>query len=185
MARDRAQWREKASRECLKSASKWISKIILRVHSIKMERTVGNIRRKRADPDGALLIITRLDRLGRSVHFISGLMERKVPFLAVEFPEATPMMLHIHAAMAEHERKLISQRTKEGLERAKARGVKLGSYGQGGVPLSDWFKAELVLNKRRLSGGLGRGSPASCRPCATSVQGRTTGVIMLPNEREQ
>ncbi len=79
---------------------------------------------------GATLIIARLDRLGRSVHFISGLMERKVPFLAVEFPEATPMMLHIHAAMAEHERKLISQRTKEGLERAKARGVKLGSYGK-------------------------------------------------------
>jgi DNA invertase Pin-like site-specific DNA recombinase len=79
---------------------------------------------------GATLVIARLDRLARNVHFISGLMERKVPFVAVEFPDATPVMLHIHAAMAEHERKLISERTKAGLERAKARGVKLGTYGK-------------------------------------------------------
>jgi DNA invertase Pin-like site-specific DNA recombinase len=79
---------------------------------------------------GATLVIARLDRLARNVHFISGLMERKVPFVAVEFPDATPVMLHIHAAMAEHERKLISERTTAGLERAKARGVKLGAYGR-------------------------------------------------------
>lgn len=77
----------------------------------------------------ASLVIARLDRLARSVHFISGLMEKKVPFVAVEFPNATPVMLHIHAAMAEHERRLISERTKAGLERARARGVKLGAYG--------------------------------------------------------
>lgn len=79
---------------------------------------------------GATLVIARLDRLARNVHFISGLMEREVPFVAVEFPDATPVMLHIHAAMAEHERKLISERTKAGLERAKARGIKLGTYGR-------------------------------------------------------
>jgi len=79
---------------------------------------------------GASLVIARLDRLARNVHFISGLMERKVPFVAVEFPDATPLMLHIHAAMAEHERKLISQRTKAALAEAKARGVKLGTHGK-------------------------------------------------------
>ena len=78
----------------------------------------------------ATLVIARLDRLARNVHFISGLMEKKVPFVAVEFPDATPVMLHIHAAMAEHERKIMSERTKAGLERAKARGVKLGAYGK-------------------------------------------------------
>ena len=78
----------------------------------------------------ATLVIARLDRLARSVHFISGLMEKKVPFVAVEFPDATPVMLHIHAAMAEHERRLVSERTRAGLERAKARGVKLGTYGK-------------------------------------------------------
>lgn len=77
----------------------------------------------------ATLVIAKLDRLARNVHFISGLMERGVKFCAVEFPNADPFMLHVHAAMSEHERRLISARTKAGLERAKARGVKLGQYG--------------------------------------------------------
>ncbi len=77
----------------------------------------------------ATLVIAKLDRLARNVHFISGLMERGVKFCAVEFPNADPFMLHVHAAMSEHERRLISARTKAGLERAKARGVKLGKHG--------------------------------------------------------
>jgi DNA invertase Pin-like site-specific DNA recombinase len=77
----------------------------------------------------AMLVIAKLDRLARNVHFISGLMERGVKFCAVEFPNADPFMLHVHAAMSEHERRLISARTKAGLERAKARGVKLGRHG--------------------------------------------------------
>jgi len=77
----------------------------------------------------ATLVIAKLDRLARNVHFISGLMERGVKFCAVEFPNADPFMLHVHAAMSEHERRLISARTKAGLERAKARGVKLGRHG--------------------------------------------------------
>ena len=78
----------------------------------------------------ATLVIAKLDRLARNVHFNSGLMERGVKFCAVEFPNADPFMLHVHAAMGEHERRLISQRTKAGLERAKARGVKLGRNGK-------------------------------------------------------
>lgn len=78
---------------------------------------------------GATLVIAKLDRLARNVHFISGLMEHGVDFWAAEFPNADPFMLHVHAAMAERERRLISARTQAGLERAKARGVKLGSHG--------------------------------------------------------
>jgi DNA invertase Pin-like site-specific DNA recombinase len=77
----------------------------------------------------ATLVIAKLDRLARNVHFISGLMEHGIKFCAVEFPNADPFMLHVHAAMGEHERRLISARTKAGLERAKARGVKLGRHG--------------------------------------------------------
>ncbi|MFC1453166.1 recombinase family protein [Verrucomicrobiota bacterium] len=77
----------------------------------------------------ATLVIAKLDRLARNVHFISGLMERGVKFCAVEFPNADRFMLHVHAAMSEQERVLISARTKAGLERAKARGVKLGRHG--------------------------------------------------------
>lgn len=77
--------------------------------------------------DGATLLIARLDRLARNVHFVSGLMETKVKFVACDMPEATPFMLHIYAAVAQEEARAISSRTKEALAAAKARGVKLGA----------------------------------------------------------
>jgi DNA invertase Pin-like site-specific DNA recombinase len=75
---------------------------------------------------GAKLIIAKLDRLARNVHFISGLMESKVDFVAVDFPQANRLTIHILAAVAEHEAKMISERTKAALAAARARGVKLG-----------------------------------------------------------
>lgn len=83
---------------------------------------------------GARLIIAKLDRLARNVHFISGLMESKVPFVACDLPEANELTIHIMAAFAEHEAKRISTRTKEALAQAKARGVRLGSP-VGAAPL--------------------------------------------------
>jgi DNA invertase Pin-like site-specific DNA recombinase len=77
----------------------------------------------------ATLVIARLDRLARNVHFISGLMETKVKFVACDMPEATPFMLHIYAAVAQEEARAISARTKAALAAAKARGVKLGITG--------------------------------------------------------
>ncbi len=75
----------------------------------------------------AVLLIAKLDRLARNVHFISGLMESEVEFIAVDMPEANRLTIHILAAVAEHEREMISQRTKAALQAAKARGAKLGS----------------------------------------------------------
>jgi DNA invertase Pin-like site-specific DNA recombinase len=77
----------------------------------------------------ATLIIAKLDRLARNVHFVSGLMESKVRFVACDMPEANELTIHIMAAFAEHEAKRISQRTKEALAIAKARGQKLGLSG--------------------------------------------------------
>ncbi|MDG4546585.1 MAG: recombinase family protein [Rickettsiales bacterium] len=78
----------------------------------------------------ATLIIAKLDRLARNVHFISGLMESGVDFIAVDNPQANKLMLHMLAAFAEHEREQISQRTKSALQAAKGRGVTLGSNGK-------------------------------------------------------
>jgi DNA invertase Pin-like site-specific DNA recombinase len=71
--------------------------------------------------------VAKLDRLSRAVHFISDLMAQKVPFICAELGADTdPFMLHIYAALAEKERRLISERTKAGLAAAKRRGVRLG-----------------------------------------------------------
>jgi DNA invertase Pin-like site-specific DNA recombinase len=71
--------------------------------------------------------VAKLDRLSRDVHFISGLMAHRVPFLVVELgSDVDPFILHLFAALAEKERAMISSRTKAALTAAKARGVKLG-----------------------------------------------------------
>ena len=73
------------------------------------------------------IVVSKLDRLSRDVHFISGLMAQRVPFIVTELGVDTdPFMLHIYAALAEKERRLISERTRLALQAAKARGVKLG-----------------------------------------------------------
>lgn len=75
----------------------------------------------------AMLVIAKLDRLARSVHFISQLMESGVEFIAADMPSANKLTIHIIAAMAEYERDVISQRTKASLQAAKAKGVVLGN----------------------------------------------------------
>ncbi len=75
----------------------------------------------------ATLVIARLDRLSRNLAFIANLMESRVDFIACDNPHATRLTLHILAAVAEHEREMISARTKAALAVAKARGVRLGN----------------------------------------------------------
>ena len=76
---------------------------------------------------GSRLVIAKIDRLARNVAFVSNLMESGVEFIAVDFPTANRLTVHIMAAMAEYEREMISKRVKEALGAAKARGVKMGN----------------------------------------------------------
>jgi DNA invertase Pin-like site-specific DNA recombinase len=89
----------------------------------------------------ATLIIAKLDRLARNVAFISEMLEAKVDFIAVDNPHATRLTLHILAAVAEHERDMILQRTRATLAAAEARGRVLGTNGR---TLVDLNKAEAV-----------------------------------------
>jgi DNA invertase Pin-like site-specific DNA recombinase len=80
----------------------------------------------------APIVVAKLDRLSRDVAFISGLMAQRVPFIVSELgPDVDPFMLHIYAALAEKERRMISERTKAALASAKARGVQLGNRQLG------------------------------------------------------
>lgn len=72
--------------------------------------------------------VSKLDRLSRDVHFVSGLMAERVPFIVAELGvDADAFILHLYAALAEKERRLISERTKAGLQAARVRGVRLGN----------------------------------------------------------
>ena len=74
------------------------------------------------------VVVSKLDRLSRDVAFVAGLMAQRVPFMVAELGrDADPFMLHLYAALAEKERRLISERTKAALAAKKASGVKLGN----------------------------------------------------------
>jgi DNA invertase Pin-like site-specific DNA recombinase len=74
------------------------------------------------------VVVSKLDRLSRDVAFIANLMAHRVPFIVAELgADADPFMLHLYAALAEKERRLISERTKAALAVAKSRGVTLGN----------------------------------------------------------
>jgi len=74
----------------------------------------------------ATLVIAKLDRLARNVHFISGLLESSVPFVCADMPEADRTFLQMMAVFAEWEARKISERTKAALAQVKAQGRQLG-----------------------------------------------------------
>ena len=74
------------------------------------------------------VLVAKLDRLSRDVAFIAGLMAQRVPFIVAELgADADPFMLHLYAALAEKERRQISERTRAALAARKERGTKLGN----------------------------------------------------------
>jgi DNA invertase Pin-like site-specific DNA recombinase len=103
----------------------------------------------------ATLLVAKLDRLARNVHFLSGLMESGAKFVAADMPEANETMLHFMSVMAQHEAKAISQRTKVALAQAKARGTVLGGRN---VSAERWAR---IASKGRRAGTEERSERAS------------------------
>ncbi len=120
---------------------------------VEIESGKRNDRPRLAEPlrlcrlQGAVLIIAKLDRLARNVAFISNLMESGVEFTAVDFPQANRLTVHILAAVAEHEREMISKRTKDALASKRA------FYAR----LTEQEKAELRLRGKATQLGGNRG----------------------------
>jgi DNA invertase Pin-like site-specific DNA recombinase len=114
------------------------------------------------------VMVAKLCRLGRDVHFISGLMVNRVPFLVTELgADVDPFMLHVYAALAEKERALISERTRAALQAVKARGRKLGS------PIA----AQTAATARAARSTYARAASASARAVVRDVQ--ASGVTTL------
>lgn len=92
---------------------------------VELQKAISLAKREKAT-----LVIARLDRFSRSVSFIASIMEQGVHLVCAEMPNATDFQLHIFAALAQEERRLISERTKAALAEAKKRGVILGANGK-------------------------------------------------------
>ncbi|EHQ29784.1 recombinase family protein [Mucilaginibacter paludis] len=78
----------------------------------------------------ATLMVAKLDRMSRNLNFVTGLLEAGIDFKAIDVPTGEKFVMHIMAAVAEHERDQISKRTSLALQAAKAKGVELGTYGR-------------------------------------------------------
>lgn len=100
-----------------------------------------------AKKHSAKMLIAKLDRFSRRVSFIAGIMEQGIGLVVAEMPHATDFQLHIFAALAQEERRLISERTRNALAEAKRRGVQLG---RNGASLALQNKAEALDFARAL-----------------------------------
>jgi DNA invertase Pin-like site-specific DNA recombinase len=110
------------------------------------------------------VLVSKLDRLSRDVHFVSGLMAQRVEFIVTELGrQADPFVLHLFAALAEKERQLISERTCAGLAAARDRGAKLGTRGR-------------KASRQQLENA-GKASAARADDFATSVRLQVEGAL--------
>ena len=118
--------------------------------------------------------VAKLDRLSRDVAFIAGLMSQRVPFIVAALGRnVDPFTLHIYAALAEQERRMISQRTSAGLQAAKQRGVKLGNQ-----KIADDNRAAAAARDARLRPILDEMIGSSTRTIAKEL---TTRAIETPS----
>lgn len=117
----------------------------------------------KAQQEKCVVLVSKLDRLSRDVSFVSTLMGQRVPFIVTELGcDVDPFVLHLYAALAEKERRLISSRTKSALAVLKSRGIKLGNpknLGKAGekgrvvqVAAADEFASRMRLTVTRMRG---------------------------------
>ncbi|MFK8251785.1 recombinase family protein [Ancylobacter terrae] len=130
----------------------------------------------------AKLVIAKLDRLSRNLAFVAALMDSGVEFVAVDNPHANKLTLHILAAVAQHEREQIAERTKAALAASKARGTRLGKHGAD--VLAPRLRAEAAERAQPLGPVFAELAELSTRQAAAELNRRgiptPTGGTWLP-----
>ena len=138
---------------------------------------------KAAKQHKASVCVARLDRLSRDVHFISGLMVHRIPFIVTALgKDVDNFVLHIYAALAEKERQLISDRTIAGLAAAKAKGKRLGNptlKAKPGTTLAENNRALAVARDKTIEPVLRELSHLSPQKAADELQRRGLGKLSL------
>lgn len=125
------------------------------------------------------VVVAKVDRLSRDVAFISGLMARGVPFIVAEFGrDAGPFMPHLYAALAEKERRLISERTGAALASRKMSGANLGNPNKA-ADAASLGRARSMADAQRLAAGVLPSIASIQRSGITSMR----GIAVAPNER--
>lgn len=122
----------------------------------------------------AVLVIAKLDRLARNVHFLSGLMESGVEFVCCDMPQANRLTLHIMAAVAEDEAARISARTKAALAAYKARGGKLGGYRENAYKFTGGWSLDARTAGVARRKELAREAYADIKPLLAGMVGSLT-----------
>ena len=125
-----------------------------------------------------VVLIAKLDRLARDVHFISGLIKQGTPFICVDAANDDTFVLHIKASMAEEEAQKISARTKAALAAAKARGVKLGNPGN----LTDEGRARGARNAGAAAKARGAENHATIRDAILEARERGLSLRAIAAE---
>jgi hypothetical protein len=139
----------------------------------ELEKALAACKKQRAK-----LVIAKLDRLSRNLAFIATLMESGVEFVAVDNPHANKLTIHILAAVAQHEREMISERTKAALQVAKKRGQRLGNPGI--AKAAKLGRAALKANARRFAANVRPiidGSFGPVRPATTPLPRSSTSAM--------
>lgn len=131
----------------------------------ELRRAIAMCKRRKAK-----LVIAKLDRLSRNLAFVAALMDSGAEFIAVDNPHANKLTLHILAAVAQHEREQIAERTKAALAAAKARGTRLGSHGSD--VLAPRFRAEAAERAQQLAEVFAELADLSTRQAAAELNAR-------------
>ena len=138
------------------------------------------------------VLVAKLDRLSRDAHFVAGLMVQRVPFLVAELgADVDPFMLHVYAALAEKERRMISERTRAALAARKARRPRLGNRTKLAAPVIRGIQNSGVTSLRGIAAALnargvrtargGRWAPTQ----VGAVLARAESTIEVPRSRRE